>query len=353
MIRSEPFHLESTEEESAPRGWDEQLCALGGPIFHSVPWSRFSTARQRTQSPVFFRLLGADGSVLGQALGFVSRAKFGLGSVLTLDALPTVCNGDRSTLLTFLDEIERYGLRKRIDYVSFGSYAAPPGAASLWRTSDSRKERFEFFFDLQSETEAEQFSRFPLNRRSRILQAERRGITVREQSDAEGIRLLWRVQADSAERIKQRGGPDMTVSREGDAGFDPLQILLEAGVARLYVVWSGGAPLSAAFYTCFSGQVYNNLSGHSREGLRANSGTALNWRVMCEARAAGFREFNLGGCSADAVNEGSPEHGVYSYKKSMGAEIRTCVGASRILRPCAFRLKSTIRRLAGRSALQA
>jgi hypothetical protein len=296
--------------------------------------------------------VGAGGSVLGQALGFVSRAKFGLGNVLTLDTLPTVRYGDRSILLAFLDEIERYGLRKRIDYVSFGSYAAPSGTASLWRPSDSRKERFEFFFDLQGETEIEHFSRLPFNRRNKLRQAERKGLTVREQSDAEGVRLLWRVQADSAQRIKQRGGPDLTVDRGGDAPLEPHQILLEAGVARLYVVWSGEEPLSAALYTFFSGQVYNTLAGHSRDGLRADSGTVLHWHVMCESRAAGFREFNLGGCSADALNEGSPEHGVYSYKKRLGAEIRTCVGASRVLRPYAFRLKSAIRRLAGRSALQ-
>jgi len=353
MTGSNQFHLDSSEAETAPIGWDEQLHALDGPVFHSIAWSRFSTAQQRALRPVFFRLVDADAAVFGQALGFVQRAKFGLGNVLTLEALPTVRDGDRSTLLAFLDEIEQYGLRQRIDCVSFGSYGALPGTETLWRPSDSRTERFEFLFDLQGETEAEQFSRFPSNRRNKIRQAERRGVTVREQSDAEGVRLLWRVQADSVQRIKQRGGPDLTGVRRSDATSDPYQILLEAGVARLYAVLSGEEPLSAGFYTFFAGRVYNTLAGHSREGLRADSGTVLNWHVMCQSRAAGFREFNLGGCGGDAVDESSPEHGVYSYKKRLGAEVRTCVGASRILRPCAFRLKSAIRQLAGRSSLQA
>ena len=62
----------------------------------------------------------------------------------------------------------------------------------------------------------------------------------------------------------------------------------------------------------------------------------------------GARTFNLGGCKADATEPDSSEHGVYSFKKSFGAEVVECSNGEKILGAKRTRLIGLLKSIAGK-----
>jgi lipid II:glycine glycyltransferase (peptidoglycan interpeptide bridge formation enzyme) len=133
----------------------------------------------------------------------------------------------------------------------------------------------------------------------------------------------------------------------GDGRTDPISVLLDAGIGRILAARFEGVYVSAALFTRFNGLVYYNLAGHTDVGLRSQAPTLLLWEAMQRYRREGARTFNLGGCAADAADAGSPEHGVYAYKRALASQCVDCASGSMILRRRIHRVVSGLRRVAG------
>ncbi len=323
-------------EQGSPREWDETVRSLGGSIFHSVGWADYVLAGQPHAVPLFFSLVSDDGEEIGAAVGFHERSRRRLLASLTgrlrMDALPVVKDGDARTFGEFLRLLEDYAVGARDSELLLGSFASPDGADSLRRAGYSVTERLEFQIAL-GPSEEELWENLDYKRRKNLKKAARLGVIVEDLPVDEGVAALRRLQGASAERIVQRGGPDIT--RRGGEGQDPVGKLAASGLGRLVGARVGGEIVSASLFTCFNGLVYHTLSGHGPEALKTQAPTLLLWETVKRYRREGAARFNLGGCSVEALREDSPEHGVYAYKKAFGGACLRCASGEKILRSAA------------------
>ncbi|MBE3064613.1 MAG: peptidoglycan bridge formation glycyltransferase FemA/FemB family protein, partial [Spirochaetes bacterium] len=202
--------------------------------------------------------------------------------------------------------------------------------------------RLEFELDLLC-LEDDLWERLEYKRRKNIKKGARMGVVLHDPSAAEGVPHLRRLQAESAQRIVQRGGRDITY--RGRHLRDPAEVLVESGLGRIVVAEVAGEIVSAGLFTCFNGLVYHTLSGHSRKALETQAPTFLLWETIKRYKREGARRFNFGGCSAEAVNEGSPEHGIYIYKMGFGGTCLECASGSKVLRKAAHRTMGLLRSL--------
>jgi lipid II:glycine glycyltransferase (peptidoglycan interpeptide bridge formation enzyme) len=127
-----------------------------------------------------------------------------------------------------------------------------------------------------------------------------------------------------------------------------VRILLDAGVARIVGAELDGQIVSAGLFTLFNGLVYHTLSGHSTVGTEAQAPTLLLWETIKRYRGEGAKRFNFGGCSASAIEEGSPEHGVYVYKNAFGGECIECTSGRKVLRTVRYGLARGLKAALGR-----
>jgi lipid II:glycine glycyltransferase (peptidoglycan interpeptide bridge formation enzyme) len=69
----------------------------------------------------------------------------------------------------------------------------------------------------------------------------------------------------------------------------------------------------------------------------------LLWEMARRFKSEGIQRLNLGGCGIDALEESSPEHGVYVYKKTFGGAVLECGSGDKILRPAVHRAADLLR----------
>jgi len=326
--------------------WDRELIALGGHVFHSAIWARYTAADSPGSVPRFFQLRTDGGELRGCALGFELRSSRPLMRALTgrlwFDALPVV--REAGDLRPFLGLLEEHACRSGAVELLLGSFASPDAGPLLEELEFDLIRRFEFEFAMDV-SEEQIFQALEYTRRKNIGKASRSGVSIQELSGLDAIRILRRMQSESGKRVLARGGP--AFAEHSDPANDPVRILLEGKAARVLAGMVSGEPASAGLFACWNGLVYYMLSGHSAQGLKAQAPTLMLWEAIRSFRREGARRFNLGGCGAEAVEPDSPEHGVYMYKKGFGTNCLTCTSGRKVLRQTASKLVGMLR-----SALQ-
>jgi CelD/BcsL family acetyltransferase involved in cellulose biosynthesis len=336
-------------ENVEPAQWNKALCSLGGTIYHSTMWADYMKTAQPHAESWFMRMESDDDTLLGMALGFHTRSSHMLLAPFTgrlsLDALPAVSENDPAALADFIRQMERSAREKGNSELAVGSFASPRSDEAFQEPDYELTRYFEFELGLER-SEEELWEGLDYKRQKNIRKAERASVSIHDLPVGEGIRELRRLQGESSKRIVERGGPDITHYQ--DSSSDPVETLVNAGVGRLIGTCVNGAIVSASLFTCFNGLVYHTLSGHSREALQSQAPTFLLWETIKRYRMEGAKRFNFGGCSVDAVNEDSAEHGVYVYKEAFGGEIIKCTSGLKVLRKMRHQLAGLARRLLGR-----
>jgi hypothetical protein len=327
-----------------PVSWNASLRACHGTVFHTVEWARYVQAEEPGARPEFLALVDGDGSILGQALVFHSRSSRMLAKPLTgrrwLEALPAVKDGAPATLSRFLTLIESRAREEGDITLDVGSFASPKSQAVLSPLGFSLAQRLEFELDLTRDEKT--FWDSMENRRQRnIKKAMKAGVEVKELPADEGVSHLRRLQAASFERIAERGGPawvPLDSSRP-----DPTVALISAGFGRIVGAFVDGVCVSASFFTTFNGLAYDALLGHDAKAFETQAPSLVIWEMARRFKAEGIPRLNLGGCPIDAMNESSPEHGVYVYKTTFGGAILECASGQKILRPAAHRARDLLK----------
>jgi len=322
-----------------PTGWNAAITSLGGTINHSSTWAGYIRAAQPNAVPRYMTLVSGDGEIVAAALGFETRSTRRLLAPLTgrleVATMPVVRAGDEVALPEFLRRLEQYARKCGCTELFVGSSASRSGAEELEQSGFALTRRLEFELAI-GRPEDDLLKAMQYKRRKNIKKAMRMGVNIRDLPGEEGVSELRRLQGHSSERILARGGRDIT--HEGPSSADPVMVLLDSGLGRIVCAEVNGQVVSAGLFTCFNGLVYHTLSGHSSEALKTQAPTLLIWETIRRYRGEGAGRFNFGGCKIEAVNEGHPEHGVYSYKKAFGTECIKCASGTKILRKTAHRI---------------
>jgi len=317
-----------------PAEWDAGILEMAGTIFHSSGWAAYTTAGQPNAAPRFITLVSDEGRLAGIALGLQTRSTRRFLAPFTgrlwFDAIPAVKEDDPHRLADFLSLLESHAREEGCVEISVGSFAWRGGEVGFEKLGFRTTKYWEFVLDL-GPSEDDLWNQFEYKRRKNIKKAMKSGVDIKELPPAEGLAHLRHLQGESSQRIVERGGPD--IRYKGDPGQDPTMVLLESKLARIVGAEVDGEVVSAGLFTFFNGLVYHTLSGHGRKALETQAPTLLLWETIKKYRSEGAARFNFGGCSIDAVNEGSPEHGVYEYKKAFGGACIECTSGRKILRP--------------------
>lgn len=334
----------------APKDWDARVCAVGGTIYHSSIWALYNKTSFPRIIPRFFSLFAPDGECRGVALGFYECSTHPLlkrfSRRLWFDAIPATCANDSDTLSRFLQLIEQQACGSGAVELFIDSFAYLSGGMELEKAGFDITRRLEFELRLEA-SEEDLWKGMDYTRSKKIRRALKLGVTVLDLPPKEGLSDLRRLQSESSQRIVARGGPDITSHKQ--AGQDPVAVLLDSGCARVIGAQLDGAIVSATLFTSFNSLVYSHLSGHTQEGFKSQAGTLLLWETIKRYRQEGARRFNMGGCQIEAMNEESPEHGVYVYKKAFGGTIIECWSGRKTLRKRTNAVVNTLKSLIGRA----
>jgi GNAT acetyltransferase-like protein len=324
--------------------WNTALRALNGTVFHAAEWADCTIAEQPMARPTFYTMLDENGSVSGLALGFRQASARNLTAPFSgrrwLDALPVVRNGSPAELSRFVSLIERDSRHAGDVTIRMGSFASPGSAAILRSLGYSLAMRFEFELDLKKD-EKSLWEGIDIKRRQRIRKAMKSGVEVRELPVEEGVFHLRRLQEASFVRIVARGGPSL--NKRESPGEDPITALTGRGLGRIVGGFVDGECVSASFFSTFNGLAYYALSGHDAKALASQAPSLVLWEMLLRFQREGFKRLNFGGCGIGALDEGSSEHGVYTYKKAFGGARLDCASGEKVLRPAVRRVANLLR----------
>lgn len=324
--------------------WDLKICSVGGTIFHSSVWADYTVAGASHVVPQFITLLSNHGEFLGAALGFQECSPHKLIAHFTkrlwFDAMPVLRDVDEKTLHELLQLLVSRARCSGYVELSIGSFASRNASIELERLGFKLTKRLEFELRLDR-SEDDLWSGLAYKRRKNIKKARKMGVTLHDLPAEKGIPELRQLQAESGKRILKRGGADLIY--KGQHSQDPVHVIVESGFGRIVGAKVDGTFVSASLFTRFNDSVYHTLSGHSQRALKTQAPTLLLWESIKRYRNEGAKKFNLGGCKTDALNEDSPEHGVYVYKKAFGVECLQCTSGDKILHKTTHRITNVIK----------
>jgi CelD/BcsL family acetyltransferase involved in cellulose biosynthesis len=340
------MHLDVADTIDAAE-WDGSVKRLGGTIFHCSAWADYVQAQQPNARPRFVRFLSRDDSLVGLSLMFAEasprKALAPLTGRLWSDAAPLVTNGCADAALDFAKAIEDYARRQALATITVGGFGGASNMTFLGQLGFRQTRCWEFVRDL-SPSEDVLWESMEYKRRKNIRKAGRTGVVLDDLGGEDGIAELRRLQGESSRRIVVRGGKD--IARGGKPHADPVGVLLARGLGRIVGARLDDQVISAGLFTLFNGLVYHTLSGHSETALRLQAPTLLLWETIKRYKAEGALRFNFGGCSAAAIEEGHPEHGVYVYKQGFGGDRIDCVIFDKVLFPVRHRAAVLLKKVA-------
>jgi lipid II:glycine glycyltransferase (peptidoglycan interpeptide bridge formation enzyme) len=206
-------------------------------------------------------------------------------------------------------------------------------ATCAWREKPSPVTRVEF--RIQPAAENELLARMRTLARRSLRRAERSGIEIDPNSQrlAEFVDLYGK----TLRRLRDAKGVS-TVLLEPDTFAQQLAVLRDAGAAKLFMASQAGEPAAGAVFTVFGGRAFYLVGGSNERGRATGAMTAVLFQAMCDFSAAGFECINLGGVSAEAHLPASPDHGLYAFKRGLGADAHPCRDVRMVVRPVRHRL---------------
>jgi len=325
------FDLEVSEDQ-APPDWDSCVEALGGGPFHCADWARYrgSTPGKR---PLFFTWFAPEAVVPAAVALAIERAIPGpfKARSIEFDAPPATRIDPRQ----FSPSIERWlGSQGTVADAWLGTFDA------RWPWLDNASPVTRVEFRVTPATENELLARMRTLARRSLRRAQRSGIEV----EPESPRLQEFVDLYGQTLIRLRhtkGVSTMLVDPDGFAR--QLALLTEAGVAKLFMASAAGAPAAGALFTVFGGRAFYLIGGSNERGRETGAMTAVLFEAMRDFSVQEFECINLGGVSADAHLPSSSEHGLYAFKRGLGATAHPCRDVSIVVRPVRRHLIRTAR----------
>lgn len=324
---------------TAPAGWDETVCGLGGSIYHSTVWAEYQQ-KARSVQPIF--LLGRDqnGLVSAGALALFRRSSRPVVSLLSrslvLSTHPFTRDHNRDLSAAFVREFEKYARTLGCVHIGIDSFSAVQSAYCPSDFGYLETRRVEFCVDLCPSLE-ELWKNISRDQRERIRRLSREGVSIAvgmEREDLKGLKLAR--EFTQAKRSQQGLGYDLPAN--GDFYEMIFQYLVKRGVARLFLAKRAGETLGAIFFAAFNRRACSIFSGSTEVGYKLGAQSGLFWAAVESFKSDGFLELNRGGVPESAANETDPLHGIYRFKQRLGATPLVCRSGERILSPFRHRL---------------
>lgn len=324
-------HLE-VREGREPAGWDNWVRMLGGGPFHCAAWARYRGSAPHKR-PLFFTWFGEESTepvAAALAIRTTIPGPFRTSSI-EFDAPPATHSEPRQ----LVGAVEHW-------------MAAQPGLADAWLGSfDAEREWLEstgpvtrMEFRVEPAPENELFVRMRTLARRSVRRARRNGIEL--DPDSRRLGEFVDLYGETLLRLRQtKGASTLLADPKGFAR--QLGLLSEAEAARLFMATDAGVPVAGALFTVFGRRAFYLIGGSNPRGRETGAMTAVLYEAMCDFSAEGIDCINLGGVSADAHLPSARDHGLYEFKRGLGAAVHPCRDARLVVRPTRRRVIQAVR----------
>jgi lipid II:glycine glycyltransferase (peptidoglycan interpeptide bridge formation enzyme) len=111
-----------------------------------------------------------------------------------------------------------------------------------------------------------------------------------------------------------------------------LEVLIAAQRGRLYLASLDGEFIAGCFFGSVGDSAYYLFNGSTETALRTGATPSVLFHAVTDLSSEGFARINLGGVPASARERTSPDHGLYVFKRGLGAEPMLCQGGRLRLR---------------------
>ncbi len=199
-----------------------------------------------------------------------------------------------------------------------------------WRLSEEQVQfRNTVMIDLSLSPE-DLLTRMKQKTRYNIRLAERRGVTIRQGTQADLV-TLYRMYAETSMR-------DRFVIREEAYYKELWETFMQIGMAESLIAEVENQPVAALVIFHFAGRAWY-MVGMSREAAREKMPSyLLQWEAILRAKAFGCTRYDLWG-APDEFLESDPLWGVYRFKEGFGGKVVRWIGAWDLpLKPLYYRL---------------
>jgi hypothetical protein len=333
----------------APQEWDRVVGGLGASHFHAAGWAAYRSVAEPA-IPVFILARDQHGQAVGAALAYLEQSeRLGLAFFtrrLVLQSHPLLAEGSGLDPAWFLSELDHFARDRGCVGIIIGSFFSGDSRFELARYGFRETSRLEFHLDLQDSLEAV-WKKLHKEQQEKIRRAARKGVEVRLVETYEAYLHLRDLQLATRQR---RGETGEESDLESDESHYRLmaEALGATGLARLFLAFHDGEPISAILFGSFNARAYSIYSASNAPGYSLGAPSLIYWRAVEQFHSEGYLILNRGGVPIESQREDHPAHGVYFYKTRLGTEPRVCRGGSRILHPLRYRLFRTCRRILGR-----
>lgn len=303
-----------------PRGWDD--AAARSPWGHVMQSSIWAAVRERqgwraeyvqVGDPLPVALVLWRDAAAGQRIAYVPRG-------------PVVAAGDAAGLRTVLERLaavarERGAIFLKVDPELESEFAAEPLRAAGFARSpqDIQPVLATLELDLGPDEDA-LLAAMDKDTRWSVRQGPKRGVSVREASDDEGLQAFYDLYALTGQRAD-------FITRTWDYYRSLWRALIDARMATLRLAEVDGAPAAGAMtWRCGERVVYQ--TGATNDAARkSHAAYALLWECIIGAKREGAKRFDFGGIPTDVERKDDPMYGPYLFKRGFGGVTRRWVGA--------------------------
>ena len=325
------------QTEVNPSDWNEEVKRLNGCAFHSYEWSLFSSEKNN-EKPIYFQLLDDAGAIKAIVIGLIREKKLTgktLFKTLSFGSFPAV--EDNNYIKIMLDEIIKYSKHNGVLSLGMHSFGTPFDTDLLTHMGFSVKRRWEFLLNLNP-NEEELWHNIHTLKRRKIKKANRENLRIETGCEFEHA-LEFRNLALETKKRKDREGisfPEV----ENEHFYRLLkERLVDKGLGRLYLAYSGPKCVAGAFILGFNKSSYYILSSANNEGLEKAAPDLILWNSIMDFKREGYRIFNLGGLSEEELrSEPLEKSGLYFFKIGYSTNEFLCYKGTLILRPIAYKI---------------
>ncbi|MFH2034441.1 MAG: peptidoglycan bridge formation glycyltransferase FemA/FemB family protein [Candidatus Margulisiibacteriota bacterium] len=155
--------------------------------------------------------------------------------------------------------------------------------------------------------------------RYNIRLSAKKGVTVREFSNEEGVNIFYEIYKETSSR-------DNFLIHKRSYYEKIKEELVDRGMAQIFIAYLGEEPIAGVFtFTC-GPRIWYMYGASSNEYRNVMPNHALHWHVIQWAKACGYKVYDLWGIPSDP-KPGHPLWGVYRFKKGFNGEVVKLVGA--------------------------
>jgi len=155
--------------------------------------------------------------------------------------------------------------------------------------------------------------------RYNIRLAEKKGVTVEEDSSEKGVGLFYDLYKQTALRDKFMIHPRIYYQRL-------REIIFKAGLGANFIAYYQGKPIAGVVIFLFGSKIWYMYGASASEYRNVMPNHLLHWKVINWAKQKGCKFYDLWGIPA-FPKEGHPLQGVYRFKKGFKGKLIKYIGA--------------------------